>query len=302
MRTLAAAAEPVSIVIPTYRREDLLVETIGLLVKLDPPAAEIIVVDQTSSHSESVEQALENLDASGAIRWVRLPRPSITHAMNVGLVRSRHDIVLFLDDDVIPDDGLVSAHRKAHDQSGCAIVAGRVVQPWDEPGERLGRRPPSPFSAASAGPTTDFVGCNFSVKRSVALRAGGFDENFVGAAYRYESEFAFRIRASGERIFFAPEAGLRHLKAAQGGIRAYGDFRATLSPVHCVGAYYFALRSGARGRASAVVRRLIGSVRTRHHLRRPWWIPVTLAAELLGLLWAIFLARRGPVLLPGGAP
>lgn len=40
------------------------------------------------------------------------------------------------------------------------------------------------------------------------------------------------------------------------------------------------------------------SVKTRHHLRRPWWIPVTFFAEGLGFLWALSLALRGPRLLP----
>ena len=42
--------------------------------------------------------------------------------------------------------------------------------------------------------------------------------------------------------------------------------------------------------------RILRSVRTRHHLRRPWYIPVTLIAELWGLCWAWMLARKGPAL------
>jgi len=35
-------------------------------------------------------------------------------------------------------------------------------------------------------------------------------------------------------------------------------------------------------------------VATRHHLRRPWWIPLTLIAELRGMAWALALFLRGP--------
>jgi len=62
-----------------------------------------------------------------------------------------------------------------------------------------------------------------------------------------------------------------------------------------VGAYYYLLRSRLRrGRAREFVGRPFRSVMTRHHLRKPWWIPVTLLAELAGMLWALGLNMRGP--------
>lgn len=300
MRKRDATTQPVSIVVPTYRREGVLVETIRRLLALEPKAAEIIVVDQTPAHAESVEKALSDLDGSGEIRWRRLSRPSIPHAMNVGLQVASHEIVVFVDDDVIPDADLVRAHREAYDREACGVVAGRVLQPWDDSEVPGSGGKASLFSGTTAGPAEEFIGCNFSVRRATALRLRGFDENFVGAAYRYEAEFAFRARGAGERIFFEPRALVRHLKAGEGGIRAHGDFLTTASPVHSVGAYYLALRTRrAAERVRAVMKRLGSSVRTRHHLRRPWWIPVTLAAELLGLLWAVRLSRRGPILLGG---
>jgi len=44
------------------------------------------------------------------------------------------------------------------------------------------------------------MGGNFSVKRDLALRLGGFDENFVHVAYRFEAEFCDRA-ISAERRF-----------------------------------------------------------------------------------------------------
>ena len=34
-------------------------------------------------------------------------------------------------------------------------------------------------------------------------------------------------------------------------------------------------------------------VATRHHLRGPWWIPITVAAEFRGMWWAMRLHRAG---------
>jgi hypothetical protein len=67
-----------------------------------------------------------------------------------------------------------------------------------------------------------------------------------------------------------------------------------------VGAYYCILRtwSGWRSLASFLTRPL-RAVRTRHHLCRPWWIVVSLVAELSGMVWAIGLAVQGPRYIPG---
>ena len=63
-----------------------------------------------------------------------LPFPSIPRAMNHALLVARYDIVLFLDDDIIPDEGLILAHKELHRATSPEniIVAGRVIQPWQK--------------------------------------------------------------------------------------------------------------------------------------------------------------------------
>jgi GT2 family glycosyltransferase len=142
------------------------------------------------------------------------------------------------------------------------------------------------------------VGCNFSVKRSIALALGGFDENFVQVAYRFEAEFAGRALARGERILFEPAASIHHLKEHRGGTRAFGQHLTTVRPSHSVGAYYYLFRTKAiRNRFLKMIARAGRSIRTKHHLLHPWWIPLTLLAEIFGFCWAAALAIRGPRLI-----
>jgi hypothetical protein len=51
-------------------------------------------------------------------------------------------------------------------------------------------------------------------------------------------------------------------------------------------------------RAWYLLRRPLREVRTRFHLRHPWWIPVKLLGELRALVQALSLSRRPPLLLP----
>ena len=67
-----SGSRPITIVVPTYRRDSVLIATIGHLLELDPAPAEILVVDQTERHQETVERTLRNWEAEGTIRLAHL--------------------------------------------------------------------------------------------------------------------------------------------------------------------------------------------------------------------------------------
>lgn len=291
-----------SIVIPTYRREQVLLDTIASLRRLEPAPQEIIIVDQTLQHETAVEEVLRALSREGAIRHIRQESPSIPVAMNRGLREARGPIVLFLDDDIVPETQLVAAHLAAHLREPGRLIAGRVIQPWQE-GIDFSQDDHFHFASLRPARIEQFMGGNFSLQRADALRVGGFDENFVKVAYRFEAEFAHRWRKLGGTIDYEPAACLHHLKSADGGTRSFGEHLTTWLPTHSVGAYYCELRAwnGARSLAQFLGRPL-RAVSTRFHLRRPWRIPATLLSELLGIAWALALAARGPALLDESQP
>lgn len=293
-----------SVVIPTYGRGRILVDTILLLRGLETPPAEIIIADQTPRHEAAIEDELGEMDRAGAIRWLRLPRPSIPGAMNQGLLAARHRIVLFLDDDIAPLGPLVAAHLQAYADPSVQVIAGRVIQPWDDlhDGSDVGRDGSFRYASTRRQRVEDFIGCNFSVRRETALAVGGFDENFVHVAHWFEKEFADRLKRAGVRPLFEPDAAVRHLKAVEGGVRSYGTWRKTVRPSYSVGSYYYLMTSTRiRHRLATVLLRPFRVISTRLHLRNPWWIPPTLMGEFLGFFWALLLAAKGPRLV-GGAP
>ena len=295
---------PISVAIPTYGRGAILLETLSRLLQMEPRAAEIVVVDQTREHSPDVAARLGALHDSGEIVLVTLDQPSIPRAMNASLLRATSPLVLFLDDDVEVPAGLAGAHARAHGSRGVWAVVGQVLQPGEEPAH-------FPEAALHAGPIRDLefrfnhdtpgdvenvMAGNLSVDCARALSIGGFDENFVGAAYRFESDFARRIVAAGGRIRFEPTASLRHLKIPTGGGRALGSHLTDASPAHSVGDYYFALHH-TRGFPRYAARRLARNVATRFHATHPWTIPLKLVGELRGMAEAWRLYRSGRCLL-----
>jgi GT2 family glycosyltransferase len=279
-----------TIAIPTYRREAVLIDTIQALLTLHPAPLEVLVLDQTERHEAETASYLLELASRGAINWIRLGKPSITAAMNEGLRRATGDVVLFLDDDIRPEPELLGAHLAAHRDHPSGLVAGRVIQPWEEDSKFVEGRT-FHFASTRTAVIDEFMGGNFSIRKNVALELGGFDENFVRVAYRFEAEFAHRYRASGRQIRFEPRACLHHLKAPAGGTRTFGEHLTTWRPDHAVGAYYFGLRTG---RWREFVTRPVRAIATRYHLRHPWRMLATLVAELAGMLWAVVLFVKGP--------
>jgi GT2 family glycosyltransferase len=281
---------PVSIAIPTYRRERVLIDTLESLLALRPQATEILVLDQTEVHETATDVRLGELASSSQIRWIRLAKPSITAAMNEALVRASGKVVLFLDDDIRPESDLLSAHWHAHCRNGNSIIAGRVIQPWQE-NQDLSGQGGFHFASLESAVVSEFMGGNFSIDRALAISLGGFDENFVRVAYRFEAEFARRFVATGRAIHFEPVACIHHLKASEGGTRSFGEHLTTWRPDHAVGAYYYGLRAN---QPLEFLARPFRAAMTRYHLHHPWRIPATLWAEFSAMFWALALFLRGP--------
>lgn len=132
-----------------------------------------------------------------------------------------------------------------------------------------------------------------SIRRDRCLAVGGFDENFKGAAYRFDTEFARRVIQHGGKVLFSPKASLRHLRVARGGTRLIGNHLASPDPIHGVGDYYFAFRlANGSERWGYILKRMFREIRTKFHLTHPWYIPVKLLGELRALIWASQLSAK----------
>ncbi len=283
----------VSVVIPTYCREQVLLDTIRVVLNQNPLPKEILVVDQSPGHETPVEQQLQAWHDEGLIRWIRLAEPSIPKSMNHGLRLATQPIVLFLDDDLTAATTLLDWHWKTYQQFPDAVaVVGQVLQPSEAPRDVPAKAPRTglradlefPFFRSEADWVANVMAGNLSVKRDYALKIGGFDENFIGVAYRFETEFARRLIAGGGKIRFCPEASINHLRAERGGTRSSGSHLTSADPKYGMGDYYYAfLHGGPREAWRYSLHRLFREVRTKFHLRHPWWIPVKLLGELRAL-------------------
>jgi GT2 family glycosyltransferase len=297
----------VAVVIPTYGREQVLLDTVRACLDQKPPPGEIIVVDQTPRHEPRTEEFLRSWSESGQVRLIRRDKPSQPAAANCALLAAARPLVLFLDDDIVPAGDLVERHALAHGDTDVWAVVGQILQPGQEPVEYVPAAPDGRlrthldfrFNSSRRCRIENCMSGNVSVRREKALAVGGFDENFrYTVAYRFDTEFGRRICRHGGKILFEPTATLRHLRASRGGTRSASNHLTSAKPDHSIGDYYFAILYGRRMEVfSYAAQRLVRSVATRFHLRHPWWIPPKLIGELRGLIGAVGLAKHGQRLI-----
>lgn len=300
-----------SIVIVTYNRSSVLVDTINYLLKLDGYSRskhEIVIVDQTINHTDLAVDSLLHWSQKGVIRWLRLDKPNLTGAMNRGLLEARAKLALYLDDDIIPDQGLLNAHLSAHQKNASvAAVVGQILQPGEQ-AVQINYKPTKkglksfmdfPFYSTQGCFVENAMAGNMSLKRDIAIRHGGFDEQFIPpVAARFETEFAKRLIKAGEKIWFEPSGSIRHLAVPSGGTRAKGSHLNSAQPYFGFGDYYYALKHGGSMEcAMYCFKRFFREVRTKYHLAHPWYIPVKWLGELRAFAMALKASRQPQKLL-----
>ena len=77
----------VSVILPTYQREEVLCQTVTQLLAQDYPSYEIIIIDQTEKHNDKTDNFLSSLDKR--VKYYHIERPSLPAARNFGLTQDQ---------------------------------------------------------------------------------------------------------------------------------------------------------------------------------------------------------------------
>jgi hypothetical protein len=111
----------VSVTIATRGREGNLARIVTTLLA-DPATFELlVVVDGCDVPKPRLPDAAE---CGGRLRCIQIERGGSQGARQAGLEAASGDVVLFLDDDVMPSHGLVSAHAAQHVSGEPVVVVG----------------------------------------------------------------------------------------------------------------------------------------------------------------------------------
>jgi len=193
----------VSVVVPTYRRPDLLSRCLAALARQHAPH-EIDVIVADDAGDEATRRVVQQLTSKRVrMRYVQVAgRHGPAAARNAGWRAAHGEIIAFTDDDCVPDSGWVAAGVGGFVEDGIAAVTGQTIVPL--PAE------PTDHAVTTAGlQRSEFVTANCFCRRDVLVALGGFDEQFT-AAWREDSDLQFRILDRGGKIVRITDAVVVH--------------------------------------------------------------------------------------------
>lgn len=197
-----------TVLIATHNRANTLTRVLDSFCLITPPPGGwgVVVVDNASN--DRSREILESYTNRLPLRVISEPRRGKNRALNTGLEFVEGDLVVFTDDDVIPErDWLIKLRRAADEQPRYSMFGGRIEAIWPyEPAEWIFRLVPldSTYTVTPAdledGPCSPSLiwGPNMAVRRSIFDAGHRFDES-IGpqpGQYRMGGETEFTIRLS----------------------------------------------------------------------------------------------------------
>ncbi len=213
---------PLSIVIPSQRRADLLRLCLSSVVRHASVETEIIVVDDGSSDAII---SLTALDFAG-VRIIRNARSrGFCAAANAGIRASHGEIVELLNDDTQASAGWADAALRCFDDPTVGAVAPLVLQGTPDGVQRTidsagDAYDPGGFAfkrGRGAALTGDYLqacfvdaasGSSAFLRRSALLKSGLLPESF--GAYFEDVDLSLRLTAAGYRIRYEPASVVWH--------------------------------------------------------------------------------------------
>lgn len=198
---------------PTYARHASLLKVLKALARqsIPPGTFEVVVVcDGDVDGSAAACRALAP-DVPYPLRVLEQPNQGPAPARNRGVGEARAPLIIFLDDDVVPDEHLIATHLAAQAGEEMRVTIGPLLPP---PGYRLS--PWAAWEARSLGRQYADMGSgrwqatyhqfytgNAAVLKKHIVAAGSFDPAFRRAE---DVELALRLHDRGVHFVFLPQA------------------------------------------------------------------------------------------------
>lgn len=175
-----------SIIVCTYNRAESLKDTLNALAALKSAPGrswEVLVVDNNSrDHTREVVETTQR--DWPRLRYLFEPAQGLSHARNRGISESSGAVLLFTDDDVLPEPNWLEITLEGMEKYKADACGGYIAPIWETPpppwlterfygflAVRTDRSDDYPILSASQAP----FGANMTIKKSVFEQVGLFD-------------------------------------------------------------------------------------------------------------------------------
>lgn len=217
----------VSVIIPTYKRPELLEQCLQSLFTQKQLPDEIILVITKDDYLTvlTVKKFKENHNSGEIINQVLIDKQDIVYAENQGLKCAKGEIVCFIDDDALASDnwisGIVKHYQDDHNVGGVGgpvipFINGEAIIEYTQIFSRMnwyGRRNTNTSKVPFNLQEVDFIqGANMSFRRSLVK---SFDENLLPYWRRFEDDACLFIKEAGYKIISDPSLRVLHIETAE---------------------------------------------------------------------------------------
>jgi len=218
-------APKLSIIIATLNRREMLLQTLRSLQNCGGEAeAEVIVVDQSDVPFNPFAKV--SLPEGWEAVFVHRTVKNVSAARNVGIALSRHELLLFLDDDMEALPGFLRQHLEAHTAPEVALSTSAILAGHDRttiaqdctfyPQEEAQARWPELAEKLQGCLVYHAPSCNMCVKKTVLSTIGLFRECL---SINEDSELCSRLVTAGLAQVYLEKPLLLHYQTALGGTR-----------------------------------------------------------------------------------
>jgi GT2 family glycosyltransferase len=202
-----------SVIVPTYRRREIVLRGVAVLERQTERDFEAIVVVDGSG--DGTAAALRELDVSFPLRVIEQRNSGAAQARNAGAAVAAGELLLTLDDDMEADPAMLAEHDRAHREGADVVLGDMPVHPDSPPGmlswgvgEWARSRRERLTAEGAEVRLDDFLTGQLSISRAAYDAVGGFDAGFTreGLFGGEDIDFGYRLRKAGFEIAFNPAA------------------------------------------------------------------------------------------------
>jgi len=204
----------ISIVIPTFNASKTLFKTLeSIYNNVNAPPYEVIVVDQFSKDNTV------DITKQFGVKVLMIKEKGAAIARNVGITKSRGEIIYFVDSDcILPNNTLIKLNQFFEKHKDADGVGGpllpyegkNVIQRFaNENFLNIMRFPDRLYMSQCRIFRGTLITGNCAYKRDLLIKLRGFDKSFMN--YGEDIELCWKALKKGAKLYFWPELKVYHI-------------------------------------------------------------------------------------------
>jgi glycosyltransferase involved in cell wall biosynthesis len=201
-----------SVAIASLDRRELLHRVLAGLAGQSYPSHRFEAVVVLDGSTDDSWEMVRGLEMPYRIKLLTQSNRGLAASRNRGAREASHPVVVFLDDDIVPERDFLAEHAGAHQHGEGQVALGYYPPILERPSLRgyLQRAWWEDHFRRKAEPDhqwtfVDFVDGNCSMSRRLLFSHGAYDEDFKGSR-RQDWEFGMRLLRDGVSFTYLPRA------------------------------------------------------------------------------------------------